>query len=548
MTRVGRFAGAWVVVMALTGVARAQDAPGVTVGPGGFDVHGNVEAGYRFTDVTGSSDTYRQLIDLSDGLRLTGFDLEGRPKEPGRGFADVFSVSASGFGGDPFPSVQVVARKSGLYDFRVNWRQSRFFDVSPLTPPSIAGLDTRAVTDHHGWNTTRQIGNVSWTLHATTHLHLLFDYDRVARSGTLDSTRSLDFLNSPSTWGAFARANPYPVLVPVSETAHRVTAGVSYSRGMWSVNYKAGYQTYGENETINSAAPLEPSINVADPATANELLASVGWSQTRLLSGPVSELSFVAQPASKVEWRGEYIYSSYDGPFSLDGGFRGIARTNSTGTTLSPYDVSIAARGTASAPSHIVGQGITYRPFDRWAFDAYYRYSRFSSDATGRLGSLLALYPPATATTPAAATEADHMTWLVATHELTLAATFEPNRKLTIRPGVRLSRRDVERQIDDVIDPATSDREKTVSPELMVVYRPIAQVTMRGSIANSYTDATFTRLSPAERDISRVSIRVEPLQGLDHRREREPHRRRSADGRLRQPHATRVRAGVVRVR
>ncbi len=179
VTFIGRVARIGVAVTALAGVARAQDVPPVPViaapAPAGFDVHGNVEAGYRFTDVTGSSDTYRQLIDLSDGLRLTGFDLEGRSKTPGRGFADVFSASASGFGGDPFAAVQVVARKSGVYDFRVNWRKSRFFDVSPLTPPSIAGLDTRAVTDNHGWNTSRQIGNASITLHATSHLHLLFE-------------------------------------------------------------------------------------------------------------------------------------------------------------------------------------------------------------------------------------------------------------------------------------------------------------------------------------------------------------------------------------
>jgi opacity protein-like surface antigen len=525
LTRIGRLAAASLVaISALTAVSRAAAAQDAAVPPGtplaaaaapaGFDVHGTVEAAYRFTDITGSSDTYRQLIDLSDGLRLAGFDLEGRPKETGRGFADVFSISASGFGGDPFPAVQAIARKSGLYDLRINWRKSRFFDVSPLTPPSIAGLDTRAVTDHHGWNTSRQIGNASWTLHVTTHLHLLFDYDRMSRDGALDSTRALDFLGSPSAWGSFARANPYPVVVPVSDTSNRVTAGVSYSRGPWRVNYKAGYQTYDENETINSTTPSELGINVADPATANELLSTVAWSQSRRLTGPISELSFLVQPSSKVEWRGEYTYSRYDGPFNLDGGFRGIARTNSTGTTLSPYDVTISARGDATAPSHVVGQGVTYRPFDGWAFDAYYRYSRFASDATGQLGSLLALYPPATATTPVASSEADDMTWRIATHELTLAATFEPNRKLTIRPGVRLSRRDVERRINDVVDPATSDREKMASPQLMVTYRPIPQVTMRGSITNSYSDATFTRLSPAERDVSRASIRVEPLPGL----------------------------------
>jgi hypothetical protein len=300
----------------------------------------------------------------------------------------------------------------------------------------------------------------------------------------------------------------------VTDTSNRVTAGLSYSRSIWSVNYKAGYQTYDESETINSATPSETSIDVADPATANEVLSTVAWSQSRHITGPTSDLTFLVRPASTLEWRGEYSYSRYDGPFNLDGGFQGIARTNSTGTTLSPYDVTISARGNASAPSHVVGEGLTYRPFAGWAFDAYYRYSLFSSDATGQLGSLLALYPPATATAPVASTEADDMAWRLASQELTLAATFEPNHKLTIRPGVRLMRRDVERRINGVVDPATSDREKTASPELTVSYRPIPQVTMRGSIANSYSDATYTRLSPAERDTSRVSIRVEPVPGL----------------------------------
>ena len=434
-------AGAMLAILVVPRAACAQDvtAPPVVpvpaeAAPSGFDIHGTVEAGYRFTDVTGSSDTYRQLIDLSDGLRLTGFDLEGRAKEKGQGFADVFSVSASALGGDPFPAIQIVARKSGLYDLRIDWRKSQFFDVSPLTPASIGGIDTRAVADNHGWNTSRQIGNASLTLHATNHLHLLFDYDRMSRDGALDSTRALDFLDSPTAWGSFARANPFPVVVPVNDVSNRVTAGLSYSRGPWSVNYKAGYQTYTENETINAATPAEQSIDVADPATPTEVLSTLAWSQARQLTGPISELSFLVAASPKLEWRGEYTYSRYDGPFNLDGGFQGIARTNATGTTLSPYDVSISARGNASAPSHVVGQGLTYRPFNRWAFDAYYRYSRFDSDASCQLGSVLALYPPATATSPVASMEVDDMTWRVAVQELTVAATFEPSAKLTIRP------------------------------------------------------------------------------------------------------------------
>jgi len=478
---------------------------------GGPRVHGSADVGYRFTDIDGSEATYRQLFNLFNGLRLFGLELNATGA-PGSKIFDTFWLSASGIG-DPFPTVQLTLRKSLFYDLRVNWQQSRFFNVTPLTPASIDGLDTQAVTNRHNWNTSKQIGNIAYTLYATNRLRFFFDYDRVTNQGQLQSTRAIDFVGSPAAWGSFARADPYEVVGPVNNEANRVTGGVSYSRDHWTVHYRAGYQTYDETQSLDSLMPKQRSINVGDPATAGEPLSALSWLQSRRLTSPVSELTFVVQPSPRIEWRGGYLYYQYQGPFSMDGAFQGLARTNSAGTAVSPYDVSVSSRGTVTSPNNVLTQGLTIRPWNRWAFDVLYRYSSFSSDATGQVASLLALYPPAQ-TGVVRVSEGHESDWGQSINRLDLTASFEPIPALSIRPGVTLSRRRVDTKIDGEVDAAASDLERAIWPELSIGYRPSPRFSARGSILSSYSDTTFTRMSPIQRNISRVVVNMEPMKGL----------------------------------
>src|SRR5947209_5875487 len=126
-----------VVLVLAAAPTRAQQAP-ATPTDASLTVHGSVNVGYRSATVSGSTDMYRRMFDVSDGPRLMNVELRG----DGRGtdlFADTFAFSAGGIG-DPFPTVQFTMRKAQRYDLRVNWRKSRFVDTWPLTPASIAGL------------------------------------------------------------------------------------------------------------------------------------------------------------------------------------------------------------------------------------------------------------------------------------------------------------------------------------------------------------------------------------------------------------------------
>src|SRR5438046_3610023 len=118
----------------------APSAPADQKNANGLALHGSFDAGYRFRSLDGSYDTFRQLFDLSGGARLLGVDLHGEAVEGASAFADRFAVTASGLGGDPFPTIQASVSKARRYTLQVNWRRTRFFDVAPQTPDSIAGF------------------------------------------------------------------------------------------------------------------------------------------------------------------------------------------------------------------------------------------------------------------------------------------------------------------------------------------------------------------------------------------------------------------------
>src|SRR4029078_1470144 len=121
---------------------------------------------------------------------------------------------------------------------------------APQTPDVIAGFDKQAVTDRHSWSTARQIGDTSWTVDATNRLHFLFDYRHVSNEGTLQTTRTLDYVGASAVWGAFARANSYELVGPTDSTSNRVTGGVSYGRNRWTINYRAGRQMFEEAQAF----------------------------------------------------------------------------------------------------------------------------------------------------------------------------------------------------------------------------------------------------------------------------------------------------------
>jgi len=494
--------------------ARAQDAPDATVPItlGDFTLTGSSTAGFRFETVKGYTPQFREMFDLGKGFRLLDLSVFGDAREGSNPFADKFSLTLSSLGGDPFPTAQFSISKNKVYDFRVDWRQSYYFwnqndnVVLPIATVAPAAI-SKGLTNNHDWATVRKFGSVDFTLHATTRLRFRFNYYRPSDEGNTFTTRSGDFFGSPAFWGTYARANPYYLFAPIADYTNRFTGGVDYSLKNWNFHYNIGYQTFTENMTLNNVTSPESSINpitilVANPA-ANTIV-NLSGTQSRKLTTPISEFSFVGKPLPKLEWRGGYTYYRYQGPMGFDQSFNGTAP--SSAGPQAAFAVTESGRAMVMQPNNIITQGLTYHLLNWWSFDADYKYSRFTTQSTGTYSSLL------NGTTAAAGTT--NSVWRDGLSDLALRMDFTPYKSLVIRPGIQLMKSDVESITDGVVDTGITLRAKSVRPEISFGYDPSKKFSWRGDFHTLDNGSSYTSITPHTQQGMHFGVRVHPMEKL----------------------------------
>jgi hypothetical protein len=398
--------------------------------------------------------------------------------------------------------------KHGLYDFRVNWRQSYYYwnqnDNTGLPITAVAPTFTSGLTTNHDWATVRKFASVDLTLHASRNLQFVFETGHTSNDGNVFTTRSLDFFSSPTYWGAFARANPYYLIAPLQDSTGRFTGGLDYTRHQWSFHYKAGYQTFDENMTLNEVASGETSINPV-ALSQSQPLAQLSWSQSRRLKTPISEFSFVGKINPRFEWRGSYVYNHYHGPAALDESANGIGPA-SVGAGTAPYAFTESGRATVTQPSHVLTQGFTYEIKNWWDFDVDYRYLRFTSEATSIHESLL------NGTTPNSGS--DDIVWRDGQHDLNVGMTFRPAKNLSIHPGIRLLKSDIESLENGVTDAARTKRINVARPEIGFSYKPASNLRLSGDLRSATSGASYTAISPHTWVAGRVMVHYQPLPQL----------------------------------
>ena len=486
----------------LAGSLLAQDDNNKTpLSWGGFENTGSATLGYRFTDVSGYQPKFQELFNLREGPRLLDFSLFGKAKDGENRFADNYSLTASGIGGEPFTSAQLTVRKSRLYDLRVNFRQSYYYwdrnDAATL-PNRLSGL-----TSNHDWATVRKLGSVNLLIHATNNLKFSFEYYRNTRDGATFTTRSLDYFGSSSTWGSFARANPYYLFAPINEVSNRVTGGIDYTLKDWTLHYRLGYQTF--EDAVNGQNLTSPllSINVNDPSTRKEPLNGASWTDSRRLTTPVSEFSYTGKILRQLEARGGYLFYRYSGPASLNMSMDGIARTNSGGTTDAPYAVSLSTRAQVTEPNQVVDQGFTYKVNEWWSTMFDYRYSHFTVDSDAQFRSV-------NGTT--VATGDSQNQWRIAAHTLDLNMAFTPMSSLLFRVGIRYLNTDIRMLEDGVVDSTRTKNINTVWPIGSVYFQPNKVVTVRADVESSTNGTSYTRVTPHTDVGGRFMVRVRPTE------------------------------------
>lgn len=475
----------------------AQDEP---KNIGGFQTQGFLTTGYRFVDTHGYEPKYQELFDLNNGFRILDVGVYGHAKSDS--FADDYSLTVSGLGGDPFSTAQFTLRKTRLYDLRATFLQSRYYWNRN---DNVTSNGFTAITSNHDWATVRKLGTINFNIHATSNLRFSFEYSRNTRDGVTFTTRTMDYFGSSSAWGSFARANPYYLMAPINENTNRIAGGVDYTRRTWTFHYRVGYQVFDDAVDGQNLVTNQRSINTNDPATASELLGAASWVDFRKLTTPISEFTYDGKTHRRLQLHGGYTFYRYSGPASLDFSANGTARANSGGNAFAPYQFSMFARAFDTEPNHIIDQGLTYKLNDTWQLFADYRYSRLNVNASAQFQSI------ASGVT-AAGTSFNE--WRIGTSTLDARVAFTPAPELLVNAGVRLMKNDVEFLDTGVTDPTRTKRIKTAWPMLSAFYQPSKRLSLRGDIDEINTGTFYTRISPHTDIGGHLVVRVQPLEKL----------------------------------
>jgi hypothetical protein len=88
---------------------------------------------------------------------------------------------------------------------------------------------------------------------------------------------------------------------------------------------------------------------------------------------------------------------------------------------------------------------------------------------------------------------------------------FTPIPSLTLRPGVRLMKADVEALEDGVADPSVTERAKTAWPELSAGYQPSKKISVRGDVHAFNSGSSYTSITPRTKVAGHVITRFQPF-------------------------------------
>ena len=115
-------------------------------------VVGNFEFGYRYVNVTGNINKYNEDLNYQKGPRLLNLNFDLVPSGNLKKYFDLFNITASTLGGDPFESYGFVLKKYGAFNLRYNHRKSTYFNQDTLLPASLANFRLSNAGDLHTSN------------------------------------------------------------------------------------------------------------------------------------------------------------------------------------------------------------------------------------------------------------------------------------------------------------------------------------------------------------------------------------------------------------
>ncbi len=347
---------------------------------------GSIDLGYRWrSDVGGSFDTYRSIVDLGSGPKLLGADFT--LTDPKHRAFDQIRLRASTWGDDPYSTFHLDARKSGVYEFSADYRDFAYFNLLPSYADPL--LARGILLDEQSFDMRRRFGSFSVDLLPGHWIVPYFGYDRDSGSGTGVST----FVGN---------TNAYPVPNNLRDLTNLYRGGVRFELRRFHATLEQGGTTFRDDQNLyqNSSAPNAgnaPAPIVGQTLDLATLMAAYGIRGASIYSKGL----LTANPVSWLDVYGQFLYSQPDNTIHYQQSDTGNLLLQSQLLFYNSEEFLLSAA--AKLPHTSANVGAEIRPFSRlrilesWLTDRLHEagsassaYTLFSGTASQQIAALLA--------------------------------------------------------------------------------------------------------------------------------------------------------------
>ncbi len=257
---------------------------------------GSFDVGYRWrTDVAGSFDTYRSIVNLGSGPKLVG--TEFTITDTRHRVFDRLDVRAYSWGDDPYATFHLRAGKSKLYDFNADHRDIAYVNFLPSYADPL--LARGIILNQQSFDIRRRFGSFQLDLLPGRWFNPYFAYDRDSGSGGGAATFVTD-------------GNDYAVPNRTRDLTNLYRGGVRLELQRLHATFEQGGTTFKDDQSLYQAGGVNPGEATAPvighQLNLNSLLAAYGIRGTSVYSKALLS----AHATNWLDLYGQFLYSQPD--------------------------------------------------------------------------------------------------------------------------------------------------------------------------------------------------------------------------------------------
>src|SRR5579885_1197885 len=259
-------------------------------------ISGSVDFGYRWvSNVGGSLDAYRSIVNLGEGPKLTGLDFT--VQDPKHRLFDRLDVRGYNWGDDPYTTAHISARKRSLYDFNFDYRNLAYFNYLPSFADPLLDTSKGIFLNERSYDLRRKMSDFELDLLPGNWITPYLAYSRDAGSGHGVTTFVLD------------ATNEYPVPDLLRDETNTYRGGVRVELRRFHATLEEGGTTFKDDHQVYNNLTQNYGNRTTPYAGQQLYLGSLLQAYGIRGDGTYSKVLVTANPFAWMDVYGQFLYS-----------------------------------------------------------------------------------------------------------------------------------------------------------------------------------------------------------------------------------------------